>query len=62
LNDGLINSNEKEGSLPSAAGVQVIVIDPPLVTTPDIALRVRAEAKGATSKRTLINLENILNG
>ena len=33
---------------------QVTVIDPPLVTTPDIALRVmRAEAKGATSKRTL---------
>ena len=36
-----------------AADVQVMVIVPPLVTGPFIASRVRAEAKGATSKRTL---------
>lgn len=61
LNAGLSNSNEKVAGS-SEPGVQVIVIGPPLVITPSIGLRVIAETKGAASKRTLINLENILKG
>jgi len=60
LNATLINSNVQVGGSPEA-DVQVIVIDPPLVGFAEMD-RVRAEAKGATSMRRLINLKNILNG
>jgi len=63
LNCTLTNSNEnvenEEESLESV--VQVIFKVPPLVT-PVGVLMVRAETKGATSTRRLVNLVNILNG
>jgi len=58
LNAVLVNSNDQVGGS-FGADVQEIVIDPPLVGFGEMD-RVRAEAKGATSMRRLINLKNIL--
>jgi len=59
-NDGLTNSSEKESGSPADV-VQVIVMVPPMKTFVGV-LRERAEAKGATSTRRLMNLVSILNG
>jgi len=60
-NAGLTNSSENVVKESLASVVQLILTVPPLVTLVGVSM-VRAETKGATSTRRLINLVNILNG